>query len=745
MNVYRHDNVNLITGAKSQVKAWTVGVPVEDGALKQLYNVANMPFIFKHVAAMPDVHVGEGATIGSVIPTTTAIMPAAVGVDIGCVDADTEFLTLNGWKRIADYQDGDSVLVFTPGCDPYRRLNCESAFFETPKYIKLECDEFWKIKTKYGVNQVLSDEHRVLYYKYTRAYDFVQDDVMSAKDLAEKHNSLKLGFRGRFLTTFNLVRNTSVKMSDSQIRVMIMVCADGSFGSSGQDSSLCYLRLKKIRKIERAQLLLKDACIDFKLSISSVDDVTTISFYAPEKFKSLENFWQASPDQLRVICDEVFHWDGNFNDSVYFTRDKASADFMSYAFAACGKRSVMREDTDASDGKIDYRVFAHTNTKVGIAATPEKNDFERVKSPDGLKYCFTTSTGYWVMRRGGVIAITGNCGMMAVQTTLKGSHLPQSKGLQSLSAIRAEIEAAVPHGRTDNGGLRDVGSWRGEVPTIVEIAWMALEPGYKKIIAKHSKLQTRQPPENQLGTLGTGNHFIELCLDEDDSVWVMLHSGSRGVGNRIGSYFIDLAKREAEKWFFNDSLPDIHLAFLPEDSLYFDDFIQATQWAQQFAATNRELMMRTVLKTLKGCKGIPKFEVTDIEVNCHHNYVEKEFHFGKKVWVTRKGAIRAQMGELGIIPGSMGAKSFIVRGLGNRESFCSASHGAGRKMSRTEARNTFTLKDHRAAVEGVECRIDADVIDETPGAYKDIDAVMEAQKDLVAIEHTLKQVLCIKG
>jgi len=415
MKVYRHDNVNMITGAKFPVKAWTVDVPVEDGALKQLFNVANMPFIFRHVAAMPDVHVGEGATIGSVIPTTSAIMPAAVGVDIGC-------------------------------------------------------------------------------------------------------------------------------------------------------------------------------------------------------------------------------------------------------------------------------------------------------------------------------------GMGAIQTTLKGSHLPKS-----LAEIRSAIEEAVPHGRTDNGGLRDVGSWRGEIPSIVEIGWMALEPGYKKIVAKHSKIQTRQPPENQLGTLGTGNHFIELCLDEEDSVWIMLHSGSRGVGNRIGSYFIDLAKREAEKWFFNDNLPDIHLAFLPEGSLYFDDFLEATQWAQQFAAVNRELMMRTVLKTLKGCKGIPKFEVTDIEVNCHHNYVEKEFHFGKNIWVTRKGAIRARKGELGIIPGSMGAKSFIVRGLGNRDSFCSASHGAGRKMSRTEARNTFTLKDHRAAVEGVECRIDADVIDETPGAYKPIEDVMEAQKDLVSIEHTLKQVLCVKG
>jgi tRNA-splicing ligase RtcB len=738
MEVYRHDNVHIIKGAKHIVKEWTVGVDVEDGARKQLFNVAQMPFIYRHIAAMPDVHSGIGATVGSVIPTTKAIVPAAVGVDIGCVDADTEFLTPTGWKRIADYTEGDSVLVFTPGCDPYRRLNCESAFFETPKYIKLECEEFWHIQTKYGVNQVLSDEHKVLFYKYTQAYDFVQYDVMSAKDLAEKHNSLKLGFRGRFLTTFNLVRDTSVKMSDPQIRVMVMVCADGSFGSSGKDSSRCYLRLKKVRKIERAIHLLNDACIDFDLSVSITDDVTTISFYAPEKFKSLENFWQASPDQLRVICDEIFHWDGSFDDSVYFTRDKASADFMSYAFAACGKRSVMREDIDASDGKIDYRVFAHSNTKVGIAATPEKNNFERVKSPDGFKYCFTTSTGYWVMRRGGVIAITGNCGMMAVQTTLKASQLPKALG-----EVRAAIEKAVPHGRTDNGGDHDKGAW-GDVPSVVEIAWMGLEPKYKKIIEKHPALKGARTKEH-LGTLGTGNHFIELCLSTTDDVWIMLHSGSRGIGNKIGSYFIDLAKKDMQRYFIADTLPDIDLAYFPEGSMYFDDYIDSVQWAQQFAAENRELMMRAVLKALKKVSGIPKFETTGIEVNCHHNYVERENHFGKNIWVTRKGAIRARKSDLGIIPGSMGAKSFIVRGLGNEDSFMSASHGAGRKMSRTEAKKTFTLKDHREAVKGIECRVDSDIIDETPGAYKDIEAVMNAQKDLVEIQHELRQIVCVKG
>lgn len=645
------------------------------------------------------------------------------------------------------------------------------------------------------------------------------------------------------------------------------------------------------------------------------------------------------------------------------------------------------------------------------------------------------------------------CGMIAVQTTLKADHLPDN-----LASIRSAIEAAVPHGRTDNGGKNDRGAW-GTTPTEVNIAWMGLEGGYKKIVEKTPGLKSRhgRVPQSQLGTLGGGNHFIEVCIDESNNVWIMLHSGSRGVGNLIGSYFIEAAKKEMERWFINGSLPDINLAYLPEGSELFDDYVQAVGWAQSFARENREQMMNATLRALKKARGIPKFETTDMVVNCfagetrvltkdgskeiqdlvdsspelltiggvwvsapvrafgkqelyqivlsrcgtrktifatashgwiispvqraryvekttielqrgdrlaaafperifarldkraaargfvfgdghksspnrcaanfcggkdsellslfdslgnpvkqyeetlritglpgdwkeaipldasvdelygwlagyfaadgdvdrtgrptlasakkenlefvrqlctklgigtfgirkrmrlgfgseptplfmiglmrrdldneffllsshrerfitgkeaserrhwtvmsvsttgryedvycatvdkthcfaledniltrncHHNYVEKENHFGKNVWVTRKGAIRARKGDLGIIPGSMGAKSFIVRGLGCEDSFCSASHGAGRVMGREEAKRTFTLKDHRAATEGVECKKDSSVLDETPGAYKDIVSVMNAQKDLVEIVHTLKQVVCVKG
>ncbi|MEZ4262471.1 MAG: RtcB family protein [Polyangiaceae bacterium] len=332
------------------------------------------------------------------------------------------------------------------------------------------------------------------------------------------------------------------------------------------------------------------------------------------------------------------------------------------------------------------------------------------------------------------VGVDLGCGMMAVRTSLRAEHLPDN-----LHAARSAIEAAVPHGRTIDTG-RDPGSW-GDPPAEVADAWTReLASDFARITDKHPKI-AKSNHVTHLGTLGTGNHFIELCLDEADAVWVMLHSGSRGVGNRIGSYFIELAKNDMRTWHV--SLPDQNLAYLAEGTSHFDDYVEAVDWAQRFARLNREQMMRATLAALEAELG--DFTVDAHAVNCHHNYVAKETHFGEEVFVTRKGAVRAGLGDLGIIPGSMGTRSYIVRGKGNPDSFCSCSHGAGRAMSRTEAKRRFSLDDHAAATAGIECRKDADVIDETPMAYKDIDAVMAAQADLVDIVHTLRQVVCVKG
>ncbi len=332
------------------------------------------------------------------------------------------------------------------------------------------------------------------------------------------------------------------------------------------------------------------------------------------------------------------------------------------------------------------------------------------------------------------VGVDIGCGMMAVQTTLKASDLPES-----LATLRARIERAVPHGAVKTRGHNDRGSW-GTAPGAVLSRWAPLSARHAAIVAKQPKLSTKEP-QRQLGTLGGGNHFIEVCLDTEQTVWVMLHSGSRGIGNMIGQLFIELARKDMQKHFIN--LPDRDLAYLVEGTDTYDDYVEAMTWAQDYAAENRRAMMESVLRVMR--EELKPFQMGEVAVNCHHNYCTKERHYGSELLVTRKGAVSAKQGELGIIPGSMGARSFIVRGRGNVESFESCSHGAGRVMSRTQARAKFSVADHEAATAGVECRKDKDVIDETPAAYKDIDAVMAAQRDLVEIAYTLKQVLCVKG
>ncbi len=334
------------------------------------------------------------------------------------------------------------------------------------------------------------------------------------------------------------------------------------------------------------------------------------------------------------------------------------------------------------------------------------------------------------------VGVDLGCGMMAAKTSLCASRLPDS-----LEALRGRIETLIPHGLQKLArASRDKGSW-GDPPDDVLNAWTALSGRFERLCEKHPFLKNTNNL-TQLGTLGTGNHFIEICLDQNDAVWIMLHSGSRGVGNKIGSHFIAQAKQDMERWFIH--LPDRDLAYIPEGSAHFDDYIEAVAWAQDFARINRETMMARTVRALQEVLAIPF--ATNIEaVNCHHNYIRREHHYGADVWVTRKGAVSARRGEMGIIPGSMGAKSFIVRGLGNAESFCSCSHGAGRVMSRTEAKKRVSLAEHMEATAGVECRKDEAVIDETPSAYKPIDQVMAAQADLVEIVHTLKQVVCVKG
>ncbi|KAK7194751.1 tRNA-splicing ligase RtcB [Novymonas esmeraldas] len=361
------------------------------------------------------------------------------------------------------------------------------------------------------------------------------------------------------------------------------------------------------------------------------------------------------------------------------------------------------------------------------------------------------------------VGVDIGCGMIAVQTSLAAEDLPHS-----LTELRLAIELGVPHGRTHGGrSAADAGSWRSGVPTSVQQVWKThLADDFEELCRRHAQLQNTNNL-NHLGTLGTGNHFIEICLDEEKPqarVWVMLHSGSRGVGNRIGSIFIELAKKDMAARMI--TLPDADLAYLDEGTRYFDDYIMAVEWAQKYAWWNRQVMLDAVLAAMRSCISVP-FHTTQAAVNCHHNYVERVRlparasaaeggdgaaapdeappRLQEEAWLTRKGATSARLGELAVIPGSMGARSYIVRGKGNAASYCSCSHGAGRRFSRGEARRRFTVSDLELATEGIECRKDSGVLDEAPGAYKSIDAVMAAQSDLVEVVAVLRQVLCVKG
>lgn len=677
----------------------------------QAERTARMPFV-ERVALMPDAHVGMGATVGSVIGTNGAIMPSAVGVDIGCVDADTEYLSPQGWRRIADY-DGDPVMIYD--------LDSNTARFETPsRYIDREQQSFLHFKTKYGIDQMLTSDHRVLIWKITGRDRRREPTVINAGELAAKHNELTQGFKGEFKTTFEPILDTKIDLSDNEIRVQVMVNADAWL-----DGSKAVLRLKKSRKINRAKNLLHSASITFTERFEN--DTIILRFTPPLPVKSYTPFWACSAAQLSVITDEVIHWDDNEADRCFYTRDRESADFIQYAFTASGYRSVMREDVHPRDGKIDFRVYAHDNTMVGLAGTP-KTPITEIESVDGRSYCFIVSTGFWIMRRSGNVVITGNCGMAAVSWHMKATDLPDD-----LDKFMPEVSRSIPAG---------VGQGHSKISKESEKWWMTNRDRFRTHIDDKLRARALQ----QFGSLGSGNHFFEICLDENDFVWFVLHSGSRGLGNIVATRHIKEAKELAKRE--NRKLEDTDLAYFLEHDTGFTAYIEDMLACQDYAAANRMKMLDSVIRAwidFMSDRGFPAIQGNVI--NCHHNFTQLEEHAGKKVWVTRKGAIRAREGDLGIIPGSMGAQSYIVEGLGNTDSYCSCSHGAGRVHSRSAAKKLYDAEDLHTAMEGKiwnSDRADA-LVDEIPMSYKPIDVVMEDQKDLVKPLHTLRQILNYKG
>lgn len=376
--------------------------------------------------------------------------------------------------------------------------------------------------------------------------------------------------------------------------------------------------------------------------------------------------------------------------------------------------------------------------------TIEKNTMEQLENLASMPFIHShvavmpdchlgkgATVGSVIATRGAIIpAAVGvdiGCGMIAVKTNKFAKDLPDN-----LEKLRSGIERRIP---------LSAGKYNKDISDTAQKRVQYL----KKSDKMYNEL-VRAPWELQLGSLGSGNHFIEICLDEDDRVWVVLHSGSRGIGNQIAQKHIKIAKKLMDDMFID--LKDKDLAYLPETMREFDEYIADMLWSQEFALFNREEMMDRVMTELSytfyGENGHQE-GLEEERINCHHNFTQKENHLGKNVWLTRKGAIQMKEGQKGIIPGSMGTKSYIVSGLANKMSFNSAPHGAGRRFSRTEARKRFTMDDFDRELKGVVTTRSKEFIDEIPSAYKDIDDVMENAKELVKIDHVLKQIINVKG
>ena len=706
----------------SPIKAWTNGVPVEQQALQQVRNVAELPFIHKHIAVMPDVHWGMGATVGSVIPTNKAIVPAAVGVDIGCFRGDTKVAILNGRQRTMKEmaEEGGDFWIYS--IDSKQQIVPGKArAMMTRRNVKL-----MKIVVSGGDEIHCTPDHEFMLRNgtYRRADELVFNDSLMALyrrwDARDGYEKCSNGHRNSKPTHVlvyeyfhgaapkgHVIHHTNHNHFDNSPRNLeLMTTSEHSrhhrkTGNGFPNDDPVFQAARKVG-IEKGN---ENPDRQSQMKKIGVLNITAYMQERPEHFKeSVKGNGRRGSEYLRKfnvlprVCDDC----GITSDN------PAALRWHKIKKHGYNHKVVALQDVDEREDVYCLQVVKHHN--------------------------FALAAGVFVH----------NCGMMAIRTSLKADQLPDNLG-----QLRGEIEKNIPHGRTANGGPRDKGSW-DRVPKDVAKTWKdswkrkhSLCDALDSDVLNHSPKLAKSAARavNQLGTLGSGNHFIEICLDGDDHVWAMLHSGSRGIGNAIGRHFIGLAKRDMERYFIR--LPDRDLSYLAEGSEHFGNYVMALNWAQRYALVNREVMMERTLAALE--KTVRKFDRIADAVNCHHNYVSRENHYGENVWITRKGAVRARKGDMGIIPGSMGARSFIVRGLGNQESFHSCSHGAGRVMSRSEAKNTFSVDEHRKATEGVECRKDGGVIDETPGAYKDISKVMEAQKNLVEIAHTLKQVVCVKG
>lgn len=724
---------------------------LEEGARRQAENLAFHPKTRKHIAIMPDAHQGYGMPIGGVAGFKGAVCPNAVGVDIGCLDKDTEFMTKSGWKRISEYKPGDTVLQFNKNTE-------RASFTSNVRYIVQKCTEFYHFKNSKGLDQMLSEEHKMLVWCGYRGRGYHLTDF-TPPELAAKGDTLNNGYYG--VKAAFLLYNNPLPLTDNQIRLDVMVAADGHIRRKHRGKHCVELHFAKKRKVDRALWILSEGKVPYTKTIGKNGTTYIYCKIDPQFSKDLSKYFRASKRQLKVLAEEALKWDGHEGYRSHFsTTNKVSADVVQFAFSAQGTRAgIGITEPDKDNWSKVYVVTPTRNNIVGVT-----NTIAKVPSQDGKKYCFTVPTGYFVARRNGRIFVTGNCGVIYQPYWLSGFEISEAHKKEWVE----RVSEAIPVGFARRGCRPSIPELDCDIDAILD--QLEYYSQYETLCTPIKKELKDNTPALQLGTLGGGNHFIELQTfgsqqDTPGQYGIMIHSGSRHLGFAIAKYFHEVAVEECNKWA--SSLPNEDLAFLPTSSALGVGYVQAMGVALSYASLSRKIMMFEADGIFCDILGLtPKFSPKytahtahasamnpNAYIHVNHNFASLENHMGENLWVHRKGATRAQKGHMCLIPGSMGTSSYVLPGRGSVPSFTSCSHGAGRVMGRGDFTRNHSKEECDKEMEGIvfqgwsknrRGKID---LSEAPSAYKNIDTVMQNQYDLVEVEGAfkMKSLAVVKG
>lgn len=706
-----------LNGKYNTAKVFTDNV--EQTAISQIIELCSQEFVKdSKIRIMSDTHAGAGCTIGTTMTIQDKIVPNLVGVDIGCVDKDTEFLSTNGWVKISEY-GGQEIAI-------YDNTNNITKFENPLLFIKQEEKEFFHLKTKYGIDQMLSKEHNCLVEtgSHHRPNARGKKYCIKAEELYNKHCNTKLGFRDNFICEIpNIKLENKLNMTNEEIRIQVMIMADGNF--SNESTNRCVCHFNKERKINRCKELLNNANIDYKINVNK-DKTTTIIFYPSKKYKRISYFWSANLEQLSIICDEIKNWDYSVEQGAYISVYKEDADFVQYAFSTQGIRTFISKDN--RENKVSYRCLISANRpRVQLAGVP-KTPINIVPSKDGYKYCFTTTTGFWIMRRNGCIAVTGNCGMYTIK--LKEKEIDFQK-------LDDTIRKYVPSGQN----IRETEHKLVNSLNLKELKCF-------KYINNDRALKS-------VGTLGGGNHFIEVDKDEEDNLYLVIHSGSRYLGKQVAEHYQELGykkltenrgsreklinklKAEGRGKDIKSELAKVPTTKINKQLAYIEgqdliNYLNDMKITQYYAELNRISMANEILKNMN-LHEVESFTTI-------HNYIDVETK------ILRKGAISANKDEKVIIPINMRDGSLICIGKGNEDWNNSAPHGAGRILSRSKANEKVTLEEFKDSMKDIwTTSVCQSTVDESPMAYKPMQEIIDNIQDTVEIVNIIKPLYNFKA